>query len=200
MEVFRSIFAESSSESEPDDPEQQNPSSSDTAVMETELIQTTGTIDTVRKKQTETAIAGQNFALVTLPSQPPPVATTAASFLDTNTRREAGRNLTTVQRYQHQVIPDNNYFYQLQNPVAETPSSGSHFGVLTSLFGPPLPLPTGFVVLWLVKYSHSNFLPWYTCSCTVSLKTVVLKAREILTPLGQSILVISLSLPQAQKH
>ena len=47
MEVFRSIFAESSSESEPDDPEQQNPSSSDTAVMETELIQTTGTIDTV---------------------------------------------------------------------------------------------------------------------------------------------------------
>ena len=79
MEVFRSIFAESSSESEPDDPEQQNPSSSDTAVMETELIQTTGTIDTVTKSRPKQQ--WQNFALVTLPSQPPPVATTAASFL-----------------------------------------------------------------------------------------------------------------------
>lgn len=73
MEVFRSIFAESSSESEPDDDQQQQDPSSDAAVMETELVQTADTID--RPKQ-----QWQNFALLTLPSQPP-VPTAAASFI-----------------------------------------------------------------------------------------------------------------------
>ena len=72
MEIFRSIFADSSSESEPDDddpPEQDQ--SSDIAVMETEPVKTADTTD--RPKQ-----QWQNFALLTLPPQPP---VAAASFL-----------------------------------------------------------------------------------------------------------------------
>ena len=91
-------------------------------------------------------------------------------------KKRSRRNLTTVQRYQHQVIPDNNYFYQLQNPVAETPSSQQPLSSV-SLFGPPLPLPTGVCCIVAGKIFTFKFLSCIHVADSES-KTVVLKAEK----------------------